>query len=158
MIVGTLCKIVSPERAEDIAQEAYLTLYVKLQEDKLDSPLAYLMTVAKRMAFSSLRHDKVRHAFSEAQEQSTNILSYSLEKDVMGAQTKERLISAINKLPPVCRQVFILRKIEEKSHAEIAQLLGISKKTVENHLARGLQLCRKYMVEMPSQLDNVRTD
>lgn len=156
MMIAGLTKMVSPERAEDIAQEAYITLYLKLQQEKLSSPIGYLMTTAKRMALSSLRHDKVRSAFTEAQRQSADILSCSIEKHIIGAEAKQHLILAINSLPPICRQVFILRKIEEKSHAEIAQLMGISKKTVENHLAKGLQLCRKYMVESATQLGDSR--
>jgi RNA polymerase sigma-70 factor (ECF subfamily) len=156
MMIASLSKMVSRERAKDITQEAYIALYLKLQEHELSSPIGYLITTAKRMALSSLRHDKVRSDFTERQEQSANILSCTIEKHAIGAQAKQRLIIAINKLPPVCRQVFILRKIEEKSHAEIAQLMGISKKTVENHLAKGLQLCRKYMVEIKTELGERR--
>jgi RNA polymerase sigma-70 factor (ECF subfamily) len=147
VLVNKLMQMVEAARAEDIAQEAYLALYLKLQNDRLESPIAYLVTSAKRMAISALRHDKVCQAYYETHKQSESYRTLSIEKGAMGAQTSELLIQAINRLPPICRQVFIMRKIEEKSHSEIADLMCISKKTVENHLAKGLQLCRKYMVE-----------
>jgi RNA polymerase sigma-70 factor (ECF subfamily) len=39
-----------------------------------------------------------------------------------------------------------MRKIDGHSHEEIARILGISNKTVENHLARGMRLCREHLV------------
>ena len=51
---------------------------------------------------------------------------------------------AVNKyLPQKCRQIFILSRIEGKSNREIANLLNISIKTVENQLYHALQVLRK---------------
>lgn len=54
-------------------------------------------------------------------------------------------MEAINTLPPICRQVFVQRKLHGKCHNSIAAMLGISTKTVENHITKGLRLCRDYI-------------
>ncbi|MGH8200295.1 MAG: RNA polymerase sigma factor [Steroidobacteraceae bacterium] len=48
----------------------------------------------------------------------------------------------MDSLPPLCRRVFVLRKVYQLSHAEIAQVLGVSHSTIEKHVAKGLLRCR----------------
>ena len=56
----------------------------------------------------------------------------------------EILNQAILALPKRCRQIFILRKLENLSHKEISQRMGISVHTVESQLTKGLKKCQKY--------------
>jgi RNA polymerase sigma-70 factor (ECF subfamily) len=56
------------------------------------------------------------------------------------AEAAER---AIEHLPPRCREVYLLYRQHQLSYAEIAQVLEISVKTVENHLARAMQALRR---------------
>ena len=48
----------------------------------------------------------------------------------------------LQQLPQRCREIFLLSRKEHLSIAEIAQLLGISKRTVENQLTNALQHLR----------------
>jgi RNA polymerase sigma-70 factor (ECF subfamily) len=54
---------------------------------------------------------------------------------------------AVDTLPPVCRRVFVLRKVYQLSHDEIADVLGIKPSTIEKHVVKGLKRCRDYMRE-----------
>lgn len=53
-------------------------------------------------------------------------------------QRLERLQSVIAALPPRCREVFWLLRVEGLTHEEIASRLNISLKTVESHVTRAL--------------------
>jgi RNA polymerase sigma-70 factor (ECF subfamily) len=44
------------------------------------------------------------------------------------------------KLPDKCRAVFMARRVEGLSHRETAEKFGISEKTVEKHMAKGIRL------------------
>ena len=59
----------------------------------------------------------------------------------------EQIHSAIQSLPEKCRQVFLMSKINGLSYAEIAEYLGISVKTVENQIVRGLKLIREKLIK-----------
>ncbi len=54
-------------------------------------------------------------------------------------ETIDRLNKAIGELPPRCRHVLYLAKIEKVPYKEIAQILGISVKTVSNHITYAMK-------------------
>ena len=53
----------------------------------------------------------------------------------------QRLVN--EKLPDKCRNIFILSRIEGKSNPEIAELLDLSIRTVENQIYRALKILKK---------------
>jgi RNA polymerase sigma factor (sigma-70 family) len=55
--------------------------------------------------------------------------------------------TAMTRMPPRCLEVFRLRKLDDLSHAEIAQRLGLSTKTVERHVTHALRLCHEALAE-----------
>jgi RNA polymerase sigma-70 factor (ECF subfamily) len=64
------------------------------------------------------------------------------------ARRFESFCAAVERLPPLCRRVFVLRKVHKLSHAEISEVLGVSQSTIEKHVAKGLVRCRDYMREL----------
>ena len=48
--------------------------------------------------------------------------------------------SYFDRLPARCREVVWLRRVEELSQREVAERLGITEKTVEKHIAKGMRL------------------
>jgi RNA polymerase sigma-70 factor (ECF subfamily) len=157
-----LSQLITNSEAEEIAQEAYLKIYLLVKDKPSDHNYLVLLRslrpmltiISKNLALSAVRHKNVESKYAESQltKQShpkiTNLItSYNAEELCIAEDDNLRLIAAINRLPPICRQVFIQRKIHGKSHKEIANMLNISSKTVESHLTKGLILCRKYMLE-----------
>jgi RNA polymerase sigma-70 factor (ECF subfamily) len=65
----------------------------------------------------------------------------ALEND----ELRQRLHEAIDRLPERCRLVFVMSKVEEMSHREIAEGLGISVKTVENQMTRAYKFLRQWL-------------
>jgi len=49
----------------------------------------------------------------------------------------------LHELKPRCRQVFLLRVSAELSYEEIAQRLGISKRTAEREMQHALDVCQR---------------
>ena len=147
-LLSSLRRMLESAQAEDVLQEAYLKLFIALKEKKAPEPRAFLFRVARNIAISRLRHQKVveQHGIRVQLCATSATCEEALESRVSREQEQTALLAAINALPPKCRQVFVMRKIDGQTHEEIAQALGISNKTVENHLARGMRLCRAHLV------------
>jgi RNA polymerase sigma-70 factor (ECF subfamily) len=59
---------------------------------------------------------------------------------------QEKIQDLVNKeLPEKCRNIFILSRIEGKTNAEIADILSLSIRTVENQIYRALKILKKYL-------------
>jgi RNA polymerase sigma-70 factor (ECF subfamily) len=155
-IIETLIPLIGSVEGEEIAQEALLKVFLLIQKnnpfDKFHESLfamkPLVFVIAKNMALSRIRHRKVRERFHDIERlKQANASIKSIEATVIKDHQTQMLLEAVNRLPPICRQVFIHRKLHGKSHAEIASMLCISIKTVENHLAKGLKLCRQHIIK-----------
>ena len=65
------------------------------------------------------------------------------DEDVIASELAAALDEAIAKLPPRCRQAFILRRQHHLSYAEIAAAMGIAPKTVEIQIGNALKALRR---------------
>lgn len=136
------------EDIDDLIQETYLRIYGISDFTKVESPKALLFSIAHNLAVERARRRATRATDSVAD---CDVLGVS-----SGAQTDEQLdarrrfegfCTAVDTLPPVCRRVFVLRKVYQLSHDEIADVLGIKASTIEKHVVKGLKRCRDYMRE-----------
>lgn len=136
------------QEAEDIVQSVFLKIWSQRKNWNPSGKLKhYLFTAVKNEALNILRHkkivketeDEVAHLFKELQNTSD---SYSFS-DVK--QLKKDIQSGINKLPPRCRQIFVLNRRSGLTYTEIADFLDISINTVNTQMGRALQALRKHL-------------
>lgn len=62
-----------------------------------------------------------------------------------GKTLQEILDSALETLPPRCKDVFLLAKLQGLKYREIAEKLEVSEKTVENQMTKAIKLLRAYV-------------
>jgi RNA polymerase sigma factor (sigma-70 family) len=143
----SLSRMLSPEESEEVIQEVYLKLFLVTKTQKLDNPVAYVYRLARNLAISRLRSQTVacRYIFDVSEQLDSVQPCNDPQAFCTEEEDKSLLLDAINTLPPICRQVFVLRKLHGQSHKEIAEDLGISIKTVENHIYKGMQHCHHYL-------------
>jgi RNA polymerase sigma factor (sigma-70 family) len=129
--------------AQDVAQDAYLRVYPKMEDRSALNPEAVLYTTARRLAINQLKRRQIGPiAAAEARPDATASPQPGVAQAVMARQELRDLEQAIAQLPEGCRTVLLLRKIDLLSHREIAQRLGITVSTVEKQHARALRLLR----------------
>ena len=129
--------------AQDIAHDAYLRVYPTEGRPPARKPEALLYTTARRLAINRIRRRHIAPFSREALEpEAMASPAPGVVQQVMARQELQRLEQAIQELPPGCRAVLLLRKVELLSHREIAQRLGIAISTVEKQHARALRLLR----------------
>ena len=69
----------------------------------------------------------------------------TLEEEISAQQKVQLFCDAIAELPPQCRRVFLMRKVQALPHKAIAKELGISCSAVEKQIALGTERCKKYV-------------
>jgi RNA polymerase sigma factor (sigma-70 family) len=138
------------EDVEDLVQEAYVRICALPDGQVVDSPRALLFRIARNLAVDRARQRWTRATDDVADFEPLNVSSEEAEPDeqIDARRRFESFCAAVDSLPPLCRRVFVLRKVYQLSHAEIAAVLGVSHSTIEKHVAKGLVRCRDRMREL----------
>lgn len=130
---------------EDLRQDVYVRVYEATRDNKPLVTNYYVFTVARNLLADRLRRRRVVAIDLVADLAALNVLSEEVPADraLSGRQELARLERALADLPPRCREVFRLRKIESLSQREAAERLGIAQSTVEKHVAGAMRLLAK---------------
>ena len=139
--------------AEELAQDVMLELWRRRQSLTVETSLqAYLFRAARNRTLNFIRHEKVvrRGAAFAAPELTTPARGDSalLDREIDAA-----LKAAVSLLPPRCREVFELSRVQGLKYTEIAHALGISIKTVEAQMGKALRLMRERMRQYLPEAD-----
>lgn len=130
--------------AEDLVQEQFIKIWKN--RAKLDASMSifnYLYVLTKRALFNYLRDKKITEDFEHL---SNNCVSnMDIEAEVILNEKVNILNSRINKMPKQRKKVFIMSRMEGLSNEEISNILGLSKRTVENHISLALKELRNLM-------------
>jgi RNA polymerase sigma-70 factor, ECF subfamily len=135
----------SGETAEDIVQETFLRAYA--QPAQALFPKAFLFTIAHNLSMKWLRRRKTAATDSMGDLDAVGVyeLSAQLDGPLIADEELRLLKEAVEQLPPQCRAAFALRVFQAQSYGEIARALGISTKTVEKHISRGIRETHAYL-------------
>lgn len=134
----------SRESAADVVQEAYLKIAAMPDAEAIGNPLAFLHRVTRNLSIDALRQRDMRdrHADAESIPEHVPDGAPGIERRLMGQQRLALLSTIVNELPPRCREIFYLRKVESLHPSDIALRLGISRNMVEKHLRKALHHCQ----------------
>ena len=130
------------ERAEDLAQNAFVILWENCGKLQPDQAKSFLFTTAIRLSLNAIKHDKVVSNF-ELRSKPSGIHQESPEYILLEAELKVQLEKAINDLPEKQRAVFLMNRFDNHSYTEIAILLDLSVKAVEKRMHLALLSLRK---------------
>ena len=137
--------LVYKEDAEEAVQEVFLKLWEQKEKLKTVSNInAYLYTMTKYTCVDKLRHEKVKRKYLEDNHQIKANMQNSFIKDETASllienELEQKIMQSIDLLPEKCRLVFVKSRMDGLKHHEIAKELGISLKTVDNHISKALR-------------------
>jgi RNA polymerase sigma-70 factor (ECF subfamily) len=130
------------EELHDLRQEVYCRVYEAAGKALPASPKSFLFAAIRHLMADRLRRGRVVSIETVGDLEAMHVLvdEVSPERVCGGRQVLHRLADAFDRLPRRCRQVVWLRRVGDLSQREVAQRMGISEKTVEKHLAKGMLL------------------
>jgi RNA polymerase sigma-70 factor (ECF subfamily) len=124
--------------AEDIVQQVFLNVWEHLDNIDVDKGISSYL-------YQSTRNRSLNHLSSAYQSSTVHVdapVSNNIGAIERGLEAKElmaRIQAAIQELPQKCREVFVLSREQSLTYKEIASVLNISVKTVENQMGKALK-------------------
>ena len=133
--------------AEDLAQELYVKLATRDPLVTAENPVALIYRIATNVMLDRARSEarttareaawrRVAHASAGGED---IVEEVPADEAVASRQRLRQLVEAVAELPPQMQRAFRLHKLEGKSHAETAQAMGLSVKSVEKHISAALK-------------------
>lgn len=143
---GWLChwlrqKLGCSHQAADVAQDTFIRVLTARVEAEIREPRAYLATIANRLVANFYRRQAIERAYLEVLATLPEAEVPSLEVQALCREALLEIDRLLDGLGPKVKQVFILAQCEELPYAEIARRLGISLRTVNNHMAKAMAHC-----------------
>lgn len=133
---------IEEDEARDLVHEAYAQLLQLDAWDHILNPAAYATRMVRNIALQRMRRARIVPMRQFAALEETAHADPAPDSFAIAAARDElrRIMVAIEALPPACRRVILLRKLEGMGPRDIAFTLGISLSTVEKHVSRGMVL------------------
>ena len=135
-------RFVELEDAEEIVEDSLLWIWENRETLVIESSLnSYLFKMVYRRALNKLAHiDATQRAdtrfYEEMQEMLQDTDLYQVE------ELTQRIKDAIATLPESYREAFVMHRFRDMSYKEIAEILGISPKTVDYRIQQALKQLR----------------
>lgn len=131
--------------AEDVVQETFVKIW-ETKRELIGKPEIrfYLVTAVRNNAISVIRKQNSSQTryVDETPEPAPEVFHTRREQLEHEASRNERVAAALNTLPPKCREIFLMVKMQSMSYKQVAETLDISVKTVENQMGKALRLVR----------------
>lgn len=126
-------------QSKEIVQELFIGVWKRRKDVEIQNLNAYLSTAVKFAVFKHIERER-RHR--EIENECRQAESTPDDELIEARFLQEYIYGLIEELPEKCRLVFNYSRIKGLSNAEVAKELGISEKTVEGHLTKGLKTLR----------------
>lgn len=142
----------NPDDAEDVLAESLLSAYRAMHQLSDETAFqSWLAIIARRTCGRLKRREALAplYQLTELMEQGKEPSSplASPETQVIEAETKACVLRVLQSLPPLYREVYELRDVQELPASEVAAQLGISVAAVKSRLHRARALVRQGMDE-----------
>jgi len=132
-------------QAEEVVQDVMLELWRRRESLAIDESLrAYLFRATRNRALNVIRHERVVQA-AAPYVRAEHASAAEAEPNLLQGEIDAALADALRTLPPRCREIFELSRVQGLRYSDIASVLGLSVKTVEAQMGKALRLLREQL-------------
>ncbi len=128
--------------AEEVVNDVFIAIWERHQEMLgLETLKSYLFRAVKNRCLNQISRNRL--PFDEMREEMpVPSKEFSALDQMEAKESGVRITALIDKLPTKCKQVFLFSRVHELSYKEIAELMDISPKTVENQIGLALKFLK----------------
>ncbi|HSR39907.1 MAG TPA: RNA polymerase sigma-70 factor [Phnomibacter sp.] len=131
----------STEEAEEAVDDVFMRVWMKRKTlDHIHNLKLYLYIATRNFSINQLKsHRQFQPLQIEQLRTEIEAISADPQQLMMSRELENRLLEAVNSLPPQCKTIFKLVKEDGLKQKEVAELLHLQPKTVENQIAIALK-------------------
>lgn len=141
LVVFSTAIVKKKHSAEEIVSDVFLKIWTNRSTlTRIDNFPLYIYVVTKNLSINRLLKEKKAESFS-LDELTVEFESLTQAPDqlMITAEMQQQIQNSINALPPKCQMIFKLIKEDGLKYKEVAELLNLSLKTVENQMTIALK-------------------
>lgn len=133
----------SAETAREIVQDLFVKIYEKRYSLNIDTSLkSYLYRSVYNSCMNYIQHVSIMEHHHKIIRSETNDVESFSEDEIFRVELEQKIYNEIEKLPEQCRKIFKMNRFDGMSNSEIAEELGLSKRTVETQISKALKVLR----------------
>ena len=138
----------------DLRQDIYVRVYEAAANSRPQSPKSFLFATARHLITDRVRRKRIVSIDAVGDLDALNVLIEEIgpERRLGAHQELRRMAQALDALPPRCRETVWMRRVFDLPQKVVADKLGITEKTVEKHLMKGVQLLARALLSQPDSL------
>jgi RNA polymerase sigma-70 factor (ECF subfamily) len=133
--------------AEEIVQDLFVRIWENREELSVTSVKSYLLKAVHNGSIDWLRHESIKNSYVGLILEHPVLLKNDLEDYLLFSELEIEIQEALTKVPEECAEVFIKSRFEALNHQEIANMMGISVRTVEDRIRRTIKQLRIQLKE-----------
>ncbi len=143
----------------DARQEIYARVLAGARKELPMNPQAYVYTVARNHLINVAAHAKIVsiELVAELDEGRGPLDMFEAERHLDTRDELRRAFEALDALPPRCREVVRLRKVEGYTIREAAERMGVGIDTIERQLTLGMRAIADFMLGGTGKIDRTGT-
>lgn len=134
----------SLDLSRDVVQEVFIKIWRNRKDFYIDQSIkAYLYQAVRNQSLNFLEKSKREQKLEKKlkKHQKTNISSSKTEFDI--EEVSQKIWELVDQLPERRKMVFVLYRKHGLSYNEIGEVMGITRKTVENQMSKSLQFLKE---------------
>jgi RNA polymerase sigma-70 factor (ECF subfamily) len=138
----------------DLRQDIYVRVYEAAANSRPLLPKSFLFATARHLITDRVRRKRIVSIDAVGDLDALNVLIEEIgpERRLGAHQELRRMAQALDALPPRCRETVWMRRVFDLPQKVVADKLGITEKTVEKHLMKGVQLLARALLSQPDSL------
>ena len=127
------------DECADLRQEVYARVYEAARAGRPEQTAAFVMATARNLLIDRIRKSTVVPMDPSLHIEDLAADELTPERHASGRMELGVLVAALEALPPRCREVVVLRKVDGLSQRQVAAEMGIAEDTVEKQIAKGMR-------------------
>ncbi|WP_426077881.1 sigma-70 family RNA polymerase sigma factor [Janthinobacterium sp. PSPC3-1] len=127
--------------AADLAHDTFLRVLARRDMPRLLAPRAYLGAIARGLVADFFRHKDIERAYLDALAALPEAHAPSPETRAIVLEALVAIDTMLDGLKPAVRQAFLLSQLDGLTYEQIAQQLGVTKRTVSNYMCTAIEHC-----------------